>query len=190
MASQKAAAQGGGVRIYTRRGDRGETGLFGGRRVRKSHRRVEGLGSLDELNAWLGLARAFNKEPRLEKSLSSVQQQLHRLSAVVGGASGRRGLGITKKDTAWLEKECDFFSEKLPPLRKFVLPGGGKGGACLHVARAVCRRAERSLCRLAEKEPVSREMLSYLNRLSDLLFLLARYANLLEKIREEHPKYG
>lgn len=170
------------MRIYTRTGDAGETALLGGRRVRKSALRVEAYGELDELNACLGLAIAALSEPSTIDLLTEIQRRLFALSARVADAR-ERGETPSEKATfseayiTSLEGAIDLAEEALPPLKAFVIPGGTEAGARLHLARTVCRRAERRLVALAAQEDVPPVFLAYLNRLSDLLFVLARAAN-------------
>ncbi len=161
------------TRIYTRSGDGGRTGLADGRRVAKSGRRVAALGELDELNAHLGLARAWVEEESANALLLELQRRLFELGAELAG-SGRTRIDDSMVEA--VERAIDHRQAALEPLRHFLLPGGGVPAAQLHLARAVCRRAERALWRLAEKEAVNPSALKYLNRLSDLLFVLARSA--------------
>jgi cob(I)alamin adenosyltransferase len=170
------------VRIYTRTGDAGETGLLGGRRVRKSALRVEAYGEIDELSACLGLAGAAVTDTGTVSLLTQVQRDLFALSARV--ADVRKGEEAASGKTTFsedrvtaLERAIDLAEEALPPLQTFVIPGGSDAGARLHLARTVCRRAERRLVALAAQEDVPPVFLAYLNRLSDLLFVLARAAN-------------
>lgn len=170
------------MRIYTRTGDGGETGLLGGRRVRKSALRVEAYGEIDELNASLGSVGAVLTDAGAARLLTEVQRQLFALGARV--ADAREGGEASSEKTAFpdthvtaLERAIDRAEEALPPLKSFVVPGGSEAGARLHLARTVCRRAERRLVALATQENVPPVFLAYLNRLSDLLFVLARAAN-------------
>lgn len=170
------------MRIYTRTGDTGETGLLGGRRVRKSALRVEAYGELDELNACLGLAGAALTDADTTSLLGQVQRQLFALSARVADvreaqAAGSEKTAFPEAHVTTLERAIDRAEEALPPLQAFVVPGGSEAGARLHLARTVCRRAERRLVALAAQEDVPAVFLAYLNRLSDLLFVLARAAN-------------
>jgi cob(I)alamin adenosyltransferase len=172
------------VKIYTRTGDAGETGLFDGTRVSKADARVATYGDVDELNAWLGLARAaLTDEPQREPSLKQILEQLQRDLFALGSRladpshkiAGRvTKAAISSDDIERLEAWIDALESELPPLRRFILPGGAYAGAALHVARTVCRRAERAMVSLGGLEP---ELLTYVNRLSDLLFVLARVAN-------------
>jgi cob(I)alamin adenosyltransferase len=170
------------VRIYTRTGDSGETALLGGQRVRKSALRVEAYGELDELNACLGLAVAAGADAPTANFLIEIQRHVFALSARI--ADAREGAETPTEKTAFpeahvatLERAIDLAEEALPPLRTFVIPGGTELAARLHLARTVCRRAERRLVALAAKENVPSVFLAYVNRLSDLLFVLARAAN-------------
>lgn len=169
------------MKIYTRAGDAGQTGLFGGPRIRKDADRLEAYGTVDELNACLGLARAEGPAPEMDKVLERVQNELFDVGAELAtlDPAGRGTLLIGPAHAEALEQAIDRFEESLPPLRQFVLPGGSRLAAALHVARTVCRRAERRIVTLINnaEEPVSPAILVYLNRLGDLLFVLARRAN-------------
>jgi cob(I)alamin adenosyltransferase len=169
------------VRIYTRTGDGGETGLYGGRRVRKDDPRVQAYGGVDELNACLGLARALGLPAEIDGLLGRVQGELLHLGADLArpaDAPDGRIPRIGPSHTAALEAAIDAHEDRLPPLRHFILPGGSPGGAALHLCRTVCRRVERDVVRLRAGAPdVNPEAGVYLNRLSDLLFVLARSAN-------------
>lgn len=170
------------TRIYTRGGDAGETSLGDGTRVRKSDLRLEAYGTVDELNALLGLVLAAPLGGRFAPWIEQIQNDLFDLGAdlaVPAEAAGSR-LRIGAERVQWLERCCDEANERLEPLRSFVLPGGGEAATRLHVARTVCRRAERAVARLAEAAELNPVVLAYLNRLSDLLFILARAANLEE----------
>ncbi len=171
------------MKIYTRGGDGGETGLFGGKRVPKDHVRVEAYGAVDELNAFLGLAvRALVDEPIVGK-LSAIQQDLFSLGASLATPGAEEGDAppaippVPEARVQEMEEWIDAATEEVPPLRSFIVPGGSSGAATLHVARTVCRRAERAVVRLREIEGADPVVLRYLNRLSDLLFCLARLEN-------------
>ncbi len=172
------------MKIYTRQGDQGHTGLFDGTRVSKDHWRIETYGTVDELNSTLGLAIAMCIEPALQTLLLKIQHQLFDLGAdlatPVDSPNAHRVRRISPADTEFLEKQIDLADARLTPLREFVLPGGTMPAAQLHVARTVCRRAERRLVTLMQHEKLDPQPLIYLNRLSDLLFILARLANHLE----------
>ncbi len=161
------------------RGDGGETGLLGGQRVRKDDPRIECVGSVDELSSFLGLAVAElageGEAVGLVASLRRVQRELHRLGAEL---ACREALPVAlgPEQVATLDREIEELGVHLPKLRGFVLPGGGRAAACLHLARAVCRRAERQVVRLTATEPISPHVVPYLNRLSLVLFAMARSA--------------
>jgi len=166
------------TRIYTRLGDDGETHLGDMSRVPKTHERIEAYGTVDELNAQLGLALALGGLPeRYAEWLSRVQNDLFDVGADLAVPHGgdRTRLRVAPEQTAWLEAACDEVNAELPPLRSFVLPGGAPAAAALHVCRTVCRRAERLT--VACGDAVNAECVRYLNRLSDLLFILSRGVN-------------
>lgn len=167
------------MRIYTKTGDDGTTGLFGGLRVSKATDRVGAYGTVDELNAVLGWARAAGLPGELDRVLERVQEDCFRLGAFLATAPGKDpGIAhLTDADVALLERAIDRLEDDLAPLMTFVLPGGGEGAARLHVARTVCRRAERAVVDLAARESVDAVLVRWLNRLSDLLFVQARAAN-------------
>jgi cob(I)alamin adenosyltransferase len=168
------------VKIYTRTGDTGETSLFDGTRVQKSDTRVDAYGEVDELNACLGLARASGTDAEIDAELVRLQRDLFALGAQLADPGEKLAARITKAvlgddDVMRLEHAIDRFEAELTPLRRFILAGGSPAGAALHVARAVCRRAER---RMVALEPaVDGVLLRYINRLSDLLFVIARAVN-------------
>lgn len=169
-------------RIYTKTGDAGETGLFGGGRVRKSHPRVEAYGAVDEVNAALGLARTHAQEPGIVEGIVAIQADLFAIGAhlatdVPEGRPQPKLPPLPAHRIPLLEKWIDEAESGLPELRSFILPGGSPGGAALHVARTVCRRAERRVIELASGDAVDTTIIVYLNRLSDLLFVLARLEN-------------
>jgi cob(I)alamin adenosyltransferase len=174
------------TRVYTRRGDQGETDLVGGERAAKDAARIEAYGTVDELNAALGVVRAFNAAEcdraaacrELDVILCRIQSELFDLGAELATPSGAFQPGMFRVGTAEieaLERLMDRCQEDLEPLRSFVLPGGGRVSALLHVARTVCRRGEREVLRLMRTEDVGDQPLAYLNRLSDLLFVLSRW---------------
>ena len=169
------------MRIYTRTGDGGETGLFGGRRVRKDDPRVSAYGGVDELNACVGLARALGLPADVDELMGLIQGDLLHLGAdLATPADAPQGYvpRIGTAQTSKLEAAIDRYEDGLPALRTFILPGGAPGGAGLHLCRTVCRRVEREVVRLRSGSPeVNPEAAVYLNRLSDLLFVLARAAN-------------
>jgi len=166
------------TRIYTGGGDRGETSLGDGTRVPKIDCRIAAFGAVDELNSHLGLALSAELPVDMQEVLSRIQNELFDLGAdlsVPFGVTDR--LRITHDQISALESDCDRFNAGLPELKSFVLPGGSEAAARLHVARAVCRRAEREALEAAEQMEINQLALVYLNRLSDLLFILARTAN-------------
>jgi cob(I)alamin adenosyltransferase len=169
------------VKIYTRTGDSGDTALFDGTRVQKSDPRVAAYGDLDELNAWLGLVIAHLNDDDVASKLRQIQHDLFAIGARLADPSHRIAGRVTKAvistdDIARLEGWIDAFEAELPALRRFVLAGGSGAGASLHVSRTVCRRAERSMVGLGE-DAFEAELLQYVNRLSDLLFTMARAVN-------------
>lgn len=167
------------MKIYTKTGDGGETGLFGGTRVSKASDRVAAYGEVDELNSVIGLARLAPIDEERDALLASVQAELFELGAELGSRPGKDA-GVPRVGDAEverLERAIDRAEEELPPLTTFILPGGSPGAAHLHLARTVCRRAERAIVALADNDEVRPEVIRYLNRLSDLLFVLARLAN-------------
>jgi len=174
------------TKVYTRTGDGGSTRLAGGQQVSKDCLRVEAYGTVDELSASVGLARAMNEEAsqvvgaakRLERDLRWVQNKLFDVGALLATAPGQTFKNmptITSQDTVKLERMMDRCQKDLAPLKEFILPGGGKVSATLHQARTICRRAERICVSLAKDEPLDAEIIKYLNRLSDALFVLARW---------------
>ena len=168
------------TKIYTRGGDKGETSLGDGSRVSKLDGRIEAFGAVDELNAALGVVLAGELPAELRDALARVQNELFDLGAdlsVPAGVDGR--LRVEQSMVDRLERDCDRFNAELPELRSFVLPGGTEAAARLHVARTLCRRAERDVLRAAAEHEVGPLVAVYLNRLSDLLFVLARAANAL-----------
>ena len=167
------------MRIYTKTGDSGETGLVGGSRVSKDHIRVEAYGDVDELNAVIGYARSIGSDPELDSFLEFSQSALFELGAELATPSGgeQRSSGIRSEDISYLENLIDKFEEELPALKSFILPGGTPFAAALHLARTVCRRAERHAVMVVHAgEQVEQAPLIFLNRLSDALFVAARLA--------------
>jgi cob(I)alamin adenosyltransferase len=168
------------MKIYTKTGDDGTTGLFGGERVTKDALRVECYGTVDELNSTLGMANSEVNNSELNTLIAEIQNKLFTLGGQLATPTEKSGLIVIKlvdEDILFLEKNIDSFEEKLEPLKQFILPGGSKGASLLHFARSVCRRAERLVTSLSKIEKVSNLILIYLNRLSDLLFVLARFEN-------------
>ncbi len=175
------------MKIYTKTGDLGETGLFGGRRVPKHHLRIEAYGTVDETNAVLGLAASRCTDPELLDAIRRVQSELFSVGADLATPLDAQSDHIVRVDEVIiqrLEAEIDVWEEALPPLRQFILPGGSEAGVGLHFARTVCRRAERTVVALSQAEELNPTVLRYLNRLSDWLFILARIANQRSGIEE------
>lgn len=166
------------TRIYTRGGDKGKTSLGTGKRVPKGNGRICAIGEVDEANASLGLARLYANE-EMDLLLAHLQNDLFDVGADLCVPADHEGetLRIISSQVTFLEEKIDFYNKTLPPLKSFVLPAGSPLAATLHFARTVVRRAERVVCSLKEDEPLNEIILHYLNRLSDLLFVLARYAN-------------
>jgi cob(I)alamin adenosyltransferase len=168
------------TRIYTRGGDKGQTSLGRGERVAKHDLRVEAYGTVDELNAVVGMARSVISRGEADAMLARIQNDLFDLGADLCTVKAKRGqpaLRIVPEQTARLEREIDAMNAELSPLNSFILPGGSEASAWLHLARTVARRAERRMTQLAVKQTVSPEAIKYINRLSDHLFVLARRLN-------------
>ena len=172
------------MKIYTKTGDKGTTALFGGTRVSKNHIRIYSYGTIDELNAWIGLIRDQEIDPYTKNLLTLIQHKLFTLGAILATdpdkallKNGKERLNIPRindSDIELLENEMDVMNESLPPMTHFILPGGHTTVSYCHIARTVCRRAERMATELFEKEPFDENVMSYINRLSDYLFVLAR----------------
>jgi cob(I)alamin adenosyltransferase len=171
------------MKIYTKTGDTGDTGLFGGGRVAKNHPRVEAYGDVDELNAMLGVVRAADPMPRVDEVLVPIQRDLFAIGALLATPDRdkmQKHLDKARVDDARvteLERAIDDGDAELEPLKSFIVPGGTPKAAALHVARTVCRRAERRVVELSSETEIPPVVIIYLNRLSDLLFTLARVAN-------------
>lgn len=195
------------TRVYTRTGDAGETGLVGGKRVAKDSQRIEAYGTIDELNSIVGLARAFNEEKLdehdahrfLDVVLRKIQDELFDLGSELATPADFYQPGmyrVGERQVEKIEQLIDECQKSLRPLKSFVLPGGGKIGAYLHQCRTVCRRAEREILRLSRMEEISEWPLKYVNRLSDLFFVLSRWISkqtgakeyLWQRALEEKPK--
>jgi len=164
-------------RVVTRTGDQGQTALAGGLRVSKSSARVQAYGEVDELNSCLGLAISLSLDPELAALLEVVQHRLFSIGADLATPPETPGPRVQENHVTELEGLMEPLMDELPPLEEFILPGGGPAGSALHLARTVCRRAERACVTLAACEPVTPQVITYLNRLSDLLFVMARVAN-------------
>lgn len=175
------------MKIYTKSGDDGETALFGGGRVRKSNARVAAYGEVDELNAWLGAARAWCADEEVRAALARIQGELFVVGAILATPNPARRKGerftLDEERTRALEREIDGWDAELEELKTFVLPGGGKAASIVHLARAGCRRAERSIVGL-EADDLPETLVPYVNRLSDWLFTCARVLNSREGIAE------
>ena len=174
-------------KVYTKTGDNGDTGLVGGKRIPKDHIRIEGYGTVDELNSIIGISRAFlednnvyTKTKKLDVILESIQQLLFDIGsemATIPGDEYEGQIRIDSEDIKWLEEVIDLMNNELPPLKSFILPGGSKFNTFLHLARTVCRRAERNLIRLHRQEKIRVEVRIFLNRLSDFFFVASRWAS-------------
>ncbi|HEY4799227.1 MAG TPA: cob(I)yrinic acid a,c-diamide adenosyltransferase [Bacteroidia bacterium] len=165
------------MKIYTRKGDKGETSLLGGTRVAKSHIRIESYGTVDELNSWIGLIRDQQIDGDTKKILIHIQDRLFTLGSHLASDPAKKGIkipDIKEENITALEMAMDKMNETLPEMRSFILPGGHPAVSYCHLARCVCRRAERCVVRLSEKEKVDELLIKYLNRLSDYLFVLSR----------------
>ena len=165
------------MKIYTKKGDKGETGLLGGTRVKKSHIRIESYGTVDELNSWIGLIRDQNIDNHSKEILIHIQDRLFTIGSHLASDPAKKGMkipDIKEEDITRLENEMDKMNESLPEMKSFVLPGGHTTVSYCHIARCVCRRAERCAVGLASQEKVDDILIKYLNRLSDYLFVLSR----------------
>ena len=169
------------MKIYTKTGDKGDTRLFNGTKVRKYDDRVGAYGDVDELHSFIGLASSFLKDPALVDLLTGIQKDLFSIGAQLADPAfkgeDRAKFHLSPERITALENAIDNFETELKPLRQFILAGGGHGGAFLHVARTVCRRAERRVVSLSDKVEVNANVIEYLNRLSDFLFVMARVVN-------------
>ncbi|WP_394749791.1 cob(I)yrinic acid a,c-diamide adenosyltransferase [Spongiimicrobium salis] len=172
------------MKIYTKTGDKGTTALFGGTRVAKHHIRIESYGTIDELNSWMGLIRDQQLDPRSKEIIIHIQNKLFTVGAILATdpekailKSGKERLNIPRiedSDIHLLETEMDQMNDALPPMTHFILPGGHTSVSYCHIARTVCRRAERLASLLHEESPIEENVLSYINRLSDYIFVLSR----------------
>ena len=175
------------MKVYTKTGDDGTTGLFGGARVPKHHIRIESYGTVDELNSYVGLVRHREIDRKAQEILAEVQDRLFTVGSILASDPSKANLktpDLNEGDTELLEKEMDRMNEELPEMRFFVLPGGNDTVGFCHVARCVCRRAERLVTLLNEKETIEPLVGKYLNRLSDYLFVLSRKITLDDKLEE------
>jgi cob(I)alamin adenosyltransferase len=171
---------------YTGKGDTGETTLFGGLKAKKSSLRIEAYGTIDELNSYIGVCRAVSSK-ETNKILEKIQKDLFVLGADLANVRETKSnaLRISRNETKDMEKNIDSINKNLPTLKKFILPAGTEAAAQLHVARSIARRAERRAILLKESENINNAIVPYLNRLSSLLFVLARYENIKKKVKEE-----
>ncbi len=183
------------MKIYTKTGDKGETSLYGGTKVSKAAARVESYGTLDELNAFIGLAKAEISDEKVLSQLQKIQFDLFTVGSeaatptdklILANGKNRLDLMISEEEISELEHWMDDLDAELEPLQFFILPSGGKAAASVHVCRTVCRRAERAMVYLNETEEVGPELIKYLNRLSDYLFILARYISKISGEKEEY----
>ncbi|MBI2265532.1 MAG: cob(I)yrinic acid a,c-diamide adenosyltransferase [Armatimonadetes bacterium] len=182
------------MKIYTKTGDKGETGLIGGKRIGKDSLRIEAYGNVDELNAALGLAASLSGDEALNSSVRAIQDELFTMGADLASpdrkeAGGKEIPKIGSAQVEGLELIIDSLSMEIPPLRNFILPTGNPAVCALHLARSIARRAERSVVALSRVEPVNPEVVKYLNRLSDILFVMARVALFRKGIPEVPPSY-
>ncbi len=180
------------MKIYTKRGDQGETSLFGGKRVLKTDDRIEAYGTVDELNSVLGLALSFNQSEKTQKILHHLQDELFVLGADLATPIGKKEKidRIGDSHIQSIEDIIDDLDSELEPMRFFIHPGGTSSSSSIHIARTVCRRAERACINCIQTIEISPDTIRYLNRLSDLLFVLARYENKQAGISEEKWKVG
>ena len=165
------------MKIYTKKGDKGETGLLGGTRVKKSHIRIESYGTVDELNSWIGLIRDQKIDSHSKEILIHIQDRLFTIGSHLASDPSKKGMKIPEvreEDVTILENEMDKMNESLPEMKSFVLPGGHTTVSYCHIARCICRRAERCTVDLAQNDKVEDLIIKYLNRLSDYLFVLSR----------------
>lgn len=172
--------------IYTRKGDKGETSLRKGQKIPKYHIRVSSYGNIDELNSVLGVVLSKSKNKTIKDEILRIQKDLFEIGASLANPSeeSKNLSTFLNKRIVEMEKNIDNLTQKIPTLSNFILPGGGELGAFLHLARTICRRAERQIVKLSDKEKIETKIISYLNRLSDHLFTLARFANVLERQKE------
>jgi cob(I)alamin adenosyltransferase len=174
------------TKIYTKTGDTGETVLFGGKRLPKSHIRIEAYGTVDELNSWIGVIRDLTTAGNDKNLLKEIQDRLFTVGSNLASDPDKEMLtpDLLESDVEQLEQAIDAMNEDLPPLKNFILPGGHTTVSFCHVARCVCRRAERQVVNLALHEPVENLIVQYLNRLSDYLFVLSRHLAKKENVEE------
>jgi|SRR5690606_1328379 len=174
------------MKIYTKTGDKGSTGLYGGMRVSKNHLRIESYGTIDELNSWLGLIRDQNIENHFQSIIIDIQKKMFIIGSILATPEDKKTkmLSFPENSIAVLEQEIDAMNDSLPTMTHFILPGGHVTVSYCHIARTVCRRAERKVVKLYEAEPFDELVLQYLNRLSDYLFVLARKLSSILSVQE------
>jgi cob(I)alamin adenosyltransferase len=177
------------MKIYTKTGDDGTTGLFGGKRVPKDDERVDTYGEIDELNSLIGLTNCFVLSNDVKKDLTKIQNQLFNVGSILAtpkeDKEKLKGIeDISEDDIQYLEQRIDYYSEKLPELRNFILPGGTVSAGFLHYARTVCRRCERKIVKFVMRDEENKILIKFFNRLSDFLFVLARYENFFSGTKE------
>jgi len=177
------------MKIYTKTGDKGETSLFGAGRVSKDNIRIEAFGTVDELNSFIGLVITESKNDEVKQTLIKIQNQLFNLGSDLATPNEMESQNIsipriTDEDYKYIEQQIDFFSDKLDELKFFILPGGTRAASILHIARTICRRAERRVVALNNTVKINSNIIIFLNRISDLLFVLARYENKISGIND------
>lgn len=177
------------TKVYTRTGDEGITSLVGGKRVRKDSSRVEAYGDIDELNALLGIVHAQANDKEIKKITLQIQNDLFIVGADLASPKEIRVPRINQQRTKKLEKFIDEFLKELDPLKEFIIPSGSPGGQYLHLARTVSRRAERQIVNLSKEEDINKNILKYINRLSDLLFVMARIENKRSNFEESYVDF-
>jgi cob(I)alamin adenosyltransferase len=165
------------MKIYTKKGDKGNTSLIGGTKLPKNHLRIESYGTVDELNSWMGLCRDIIEINEIQKDIISIQDRLFTIGSLLA-SDGKNKMKLPElkdDDITFLENRIDYMNEQIPPMKSFVLPGGNSIVSQIHITRCVCRRAERLCVALYHNEKINDIILKYLNRLSDYLFVLARF---------------
>lgn len=175
------------MKIYTKTGDKGKTSLFGGKRISKDNLRVETYGTVDELNSFVGLAATEVKNSKIISTLQKLQNTLFILGSELAAPNNKNGFipRITKENIEEIEKQIDYFDSQLEELKNFILPSGSKGSVLLQVSRTICRRAERRVISLTKFEYINSNIIIFLNRISDLLFVLSRFENKINKIPDK-----
>mgnify|MGYP001156856020 FL=1 len=179
------------MKIYSKNGDKGKTSLIGGEIVSKHDLRVDAYGTIDELNSFLGLIKDYSNEKDINEVLFKIQLKLFTIGSILAQFETKKEnqpekLQISAEDTIFIESQIDKIQKELPVLNKFIIPGGDKLVSFCHVSRAVCRRAERKITKLSEFSQVNENILTYVNRLSDFLFVLARYYTMILDIEESY----